>query len=112
MKSININRNLAILYLLGRVIKRQIENYFKVKKSQNLIKGRLTMSFENQDAIVVIDGSYKGWVGYAQGNEQDGIVPIKLFDFEGNVALQEYEYAEYLLNIEPKYTTIEERLGI
>lgn len=57
--------------------------------------------FQNQDAIVIIDGSYRGWIGYAQGNEENGYIKVKLFASNGEVALIDEFFIADVKNIEP-----------
>lgn len=51
------------------------------------------------DAVVVIDGPYKGWVGYLQDRE-DEYAEVKLFDNDGNVTDIELPL-EYIKIVEP-----------
>lgn len=60
--------------------------------------------FKTNDAIVVIDGEYQGWIGYAYGNEDEcGVVPVRLFAFDGSIGFANYLPVDYVKNVEPPF---------
>lgn len=57
--------------------------------------------FRDQDAIVVTESPYRGWIGYAQGHEEDDYVKVKLFAHDGELASVNQLPVEDVMNIEP-----------
>ena len=80
---------------------KQVETYQAIQKRLADDK----CQFKANDAVVVVDGEYRGWVGYAQGNEDKelGIVPVRLFDSDGVICSADVIVIDYVKNIEPEY---------
>jgi hypothetical protein len=63
----------------------------------------MTLQIDNcvYDAVVVIDGSYKGWVGYILRKELEGYIKLRVFSSDGSSSDIELP-VEYIINVEPK----------
>ena len=62
----------------------------------------ISTEFQDQCAVVIVDGPYRGWIGYAQAQEENGMLQVRLFDFEGITCSATRFPIEYVKNVEPK----------
>lgn len=69
-------------------------------KTQRLIKDSLVKEFVKNDAIIITDGAYIGWVGYAQGGcDTYGFVPLIIFSSTGHMSNVVID-SDHVINLE------------
>ena len=61
--------------------------------------GDLMEDFNKYDAVFIVDGQFKGWVGYAMGVDDDSRVPVKLFGCSGTPVYKHIS-KDYIKNLE------------